>query len=80
MIKMNNFGVWLLEQLQVTPCRCYMSLFIYLEGIESYEDIGDYNRQMDKHSTQPGQAQHWQQDENWAGHSPANTKMHIHES
>lgn len=55
-------------------------VFVYLEGIENDEDIGDYYRQMDQHSAQPGQTQHWQQDENWTGHSPADIhRTHIHD-
>lgn len=46
------------------------SVSVYLKGIESNEDIGDHNRQVDQHSTEPGQSQHWQQDENWTGYSP----------
>lgn len=49
---------------------------VYLEGIESDEDISNDYRQMDQHSTQPGQTQHRQQDENWTSHGPAN----IHKS
>lgn len=53
---------------------------VYLEGIESDEDVGNYYREMNQQSTQPGQTQHRQQDQNWTGHSPANMhKMHIHE-
>lgn len=47
-------------------------VFVYLEGIESDEDISNYYRQMDQYSTQPGQTQHWEQDKNWTSHSPAN--------
>lgn len=49
-----------------------LNIFVYLESIESDEDIGDYYRQMDQNSTQPGQTQDGQQDENWSRHSPAN--------
>lgn len=49
-------------------------VFMYLEGIESDEDVGDYYGQMDQHSTQPGQAQHRQQNENWPRYSPANSQ------
>lgn len=49
-----------------------MSLFLYLEGIERDEDIGDYNGQMDQQSTQPGQTQHRQQDKHWTRHGPVN--------
>ncbi|TNN22118.1 hypothetical protein EYF80_067769 [Liparis tanakae] len=43
----------------------------YLECVESDEDVGDHHRQVHQQPTQPGEAQHRQQDEDGAGHGPA---------